>query len=454
MKISKREKTLLCVLGFILVSALYYQFGYKTLNNMVLKKTQEKQEIKQKYDSAVSTIDSMEQQQAKVKILNAKISDEAKPFYPTISQEHIILEMDKLIKDSGLEGGMTFKEVEVKGVDVQKKSDKDKDLPESSMQGIADEYNNKYGSKSDENSNVKDSNNTNDNSQTSNSNNKSSSNNNNTNNSSSSSNSNNGDNPGTSASKGSNTTNDKSKDKGENTITQLQLNVDFNGSYKNVVKFLELLRKYDKKMPAYAINMSTKNLTDVKGSVNMMIYAIPKIDDSLGDYLTWKLNNAYGKDQPFTVNSASGTGIKSDQDTSDFVASVRSINSDLPTVTIGKSNDALRTTYAYSVSNTDTEVEMILTKENGNYYYKYKTKDGSIPKDYNGLGNQFVLNGDNIQINIQSENRVNSDDRSGLKLKIINNTDKLANVNVAGDDKNNPRVSIDGDSTNINVNQK
>ena len=53
-----------------------------------------------------------------------------------------------------------------------------------------------------------------------------------------------------------------------------------------------------------------------------------------------------------------------------------------------------------------------------------------------------------------SEGRLNSDDKSGIKLKITNNTDSLVNVNVGDDDSSNPRVTVDGDSKKISVNQK
>lgn len=437
MKISKREKTLICMLGLIIGAFLYYQFGYVTLNNLVNDKTKQKEDIENKYQSAVNTISSMEAQKVKVKILNAKITDEATPFYPVISQDYIILEMDKLIKESGLDGGMTFKDIEVKSVSPEKKSDKDKDLPESSIQSIADEYRSKYESKEEKKDEQSSSENTDNSGEEKD---------NKGNDFSSSANNN--------SPSSSSTDSNTEKGQKENTIYQLQLNVDFNGTYAQVVKFLELLRQYDKKMPAYAINMSTKNLTDVKGSVNMMVYGAPKINNELEEYLTWNLNNTYGKDKPFTVNSATGTGIKSDIVSGDFLVSAKSANSDLPTIMIGKANDPLRNTYVYADSNIETLVELELTKEGDKYYYKYRTSNGSTPKNYNGNGNEFVPNGENIEINIQSDSRVNTEDKAGLKLKIINNTDKLVNVNISGDDKSDPRVSIDGDSQNINVNKE
>jgi type IV pilus assembly protein PilO len=434
MQISKKEKTMLVILGLVLIGFLYYQFGYQTLVNMVENKTAQKQDIETKYNKAIDTINAMESQKSKVKILNAKITDEASPLYPTLSQEHIILELDKLIKDSGLQGGITFEKEEVKVVEELKKSANDKGLEESSIQGIADKYKYKYG---DENKNKNEVSDTSKDS-------KDESNNQTSANTESNSNS-----------KSTEVVNsEKSKQSKENTVAQTKVNVDFNGSYESVVKFLKALRNYDKKMPVYTINISTKSLSEVKGSVNMVIYAVPKIDDEISDYLTWTLNNTYGKGQPFAVGSAAGTGIKSTNETSDFMVSAKSINSELPTVIIGRADDTLRSTYVYGDGNNEQQAEIILTQKDDKYYYKYKTLTSKMPEDYNGLGNEFVPSGENISIDVLSEGRVNSDDKSGVKLKVVNNTNKLVNVNISGEDVSDPRVSIEGESTNISVNKK
>lgn len=429
MKISKREKIMLLVLGIIAIGILYYQFGYTNLVKIVEGKTAQKIEIEEKYNKAKKTIDSIEKQKSIEKILNAKINDEAAPFYPTVSQEHIILEFDKLIKESGLEGGMTFEAIEVKGVESLKKSEKDKGLEESSLQDDADKYKFKYGESKEENETVSDENNLESSNKT----------------------------DQTSTNSGKSNTSKSTKDAksdGENTVTQIKFNVDFNGSYENVVKFLKAVGDYERKIPVYTINMSTKNLEEVKGSVNMVIYSIPKINDELSTYLKWDLNNTYGKSRPFNVDSGVGNGIKSDKDINDFMVSVKSIESDLPTVMMGKADDELRTTYAYGDGNDEQKAEIVFTQVDDKYYYKYKTSNDKIPESYNEVGNEFIPNSENIVLNIMSESRSDSDDKSGLKLKIINNTNKLVMVDVSGDDANDPRVSIDGDSKKITINQK
>lgn len=447
MKISKKEKVMLLVLGIIAIGILYYQFGYANLVKIVEQKTAQKIEIEEKYNKAEKTIKSIEKQKSTEKILKAKINDEAAPFYPTVSQEHIILEFDKLIQESGLEGGMTFEAIEVKGVESLKKSENDKGLEESSLQDDADEYKFKYGESKEEDesinneSNSEGSNENQDNSEESNKTDK---------------NLTNSDNSSNKSESTKDTKSDKNAkaDEEGNTVTQIKFNVDFNGSYENVVKFLKAVGDYERKIPVYTINMSTKNLEEVKGSVNMVIYSVPKINDELSTYLKWDLNNTYGKSKPFNVDSGVGNGIKSDKDINDFMVSVKSIESDLPTLMMGKADDELRTTYAYGDGNDEQNAEIVFTQVDDKYYYKYKTSNDKIPENYNDLGNEFIANSDNIVLNIMSESRSNSDDKSGLKLKIINNTNKLVMVDLSGDDPNDPRVSIDGDSKNITINQK
>lgn len=424
MKISKREKIMLLVLGILAIGIAYYQFGYLTLVQKVEQQTAVKNDIEDKYNKAMLTISSMDSQKSKEKILKLKINEEAAIFYPTISQEHIILEMDKLIKNSGLEGGMTFEAIEVKGIESLKKSEKDKELPESSIQKDADAYNIKFGEAKGEADASSEKNNI-EKPQVPN---------------------NNAPNAGTS---------NATKATNDATVTQIKMNVDFNGSYENVVKFLKLLGENKRKIPVYTINMSQKNLDEVKGSINMILYSAPQTDVEISKYLNWDIKNAYGKSKPFNVDSAVGTGTKSNLAISDFLISVKPTVSELPTVMIGKANDMLRTTYAYGDGNNEQNAEIVLSKKGEKYYYKYKTNNDKIPSNYGDLGNEFVPSSDNIVLDISSVSRVNSDDKSGLKLKIVNNIDKkLVMVNISGDDKTNPRVTIDGDGKNISVNQK
>ena len=422
MKISDKEKTMLCVLGSIVVGFLYYQFLYLSQSNEIEEKSKTESEIQQKYNTTMNTINSMESKKSDVKILKSKINDESLPFYPTISEEHIILELDNLLKDSGLKGSITFQPIVSDSIENSKKEVKS--LAESSLQGVVDNYNSSFkdtektqqstdkivdnATKSE--INKKESNNTN-------------------------------------ATDASN-----KKDTKKNTVQYLKCVISFEGSYDGIYKLLNTIGTNEKKIIVNSINLSSGNL-GVKGTINLEIYSVPKINDELESYLKWDLANPYGKSVPFSIEAASGS-IQTNEKVSDFIASVKSINSDLPTIMLGKANDKLRTTYVYADSDSEENVEIILTQDGEKYYYKYKTSKGTFPANYNDLGAEFVPASKDIVLEMISIKRLTANDNSAIKLKLVNKTDKVLEVNISGDDLNNPRVTIDSDGNNISVNKK
>lgn len=437
MKISNREKIMLYILGIILIGFGYYKFIYSFQANQIEEKLKAETEIKQKYTTAMDTINSLEDRKTDIKILKAKISDESVSFYPTISEEHIILELDTLLKDSGLNGTIKFQPIVSNSVENTDK--KNNTLPESSLQGIVDKYNSQ-SSNSTENSNNK----VTTDSSTSNSK-KSNSDSNNTNNS----------NP------------DTSKDKNQNTVHYVKFQIDFQGSYDGLNTFLNTIGQNQKKIIVNSLKLSSDTLDGIKGTINLEIYSVPKINDELESYLKWDLNNTYGKSVPFSPGTGSalsdisggstsntGAKVQENKDPSDFIALVKPLASDLPTIMIGKAKDDLRTTYVYADSNSEEKVEMIFTQDGDKYYYKYKTSKGTFPANYDGLGAEFVPTSKNIVLDILSRSRLDANDNSAIRLTIINKTDKLLNVNIGGDDSNNPRVKVEGDLSNISVNNK
>lgn len=422
MKLSNKEKIMLCILGIIIVTLGYYNLIYKPQVNKIAAKLQENMEIKEKYEKAMDTINTLESKKSDIKILNSEIDNTSEAFYPVISEEHIILELDKLLNDNNLAGSIIFDEV--KSSEVESEDVENTNLPESSLQKTVDEYadleENKNKESNSENKKASDG----------------------TLKSSTSNVSKNSDN----AEKANN------KEK-SNTLHYLKCSIKFEGTYTDLNEFLKIIRQNEKKIIVNSISISKETLDTLKGNINLEIYAIPKLTEEIKSYLKWNFDNTYGKEIPFSTAAATGTVINNDN-SNDFVISVKSVNSDLPSIMIGKANDSLRNTYEYADSNSNENVEIVLTKEDGRYYYKYKTSKGSYPSNYNALGSEFIPAAKNIVISILSESRVSSNDKSGMKLKVINNTDKLVNVDISSEDEDNPRVVVDGDGSKISVNQK
>lgn len=210
--------------------------------------------------------------------------------------------------------------------------------------------------------------------------------------------------------------------------------------------------------------------------MNLEFYGIPKISERDSEYLQWNMNGSYGKEVPFLIqkpeviaqqssdnesssnisqnNNVASNANAQQNEKSDFDVIVKSITSDLPTVIIGKHDK--QDTYINTVKNNKEEAEIELKKVDGRYYYKYKYLDSSksYPVDYNGKGVEFSPVSESIIISINSEARVNADDKSELQLNIVNGTDKIVQVNIMGDDKTNPRVTVAGDSNKVKVTRK
>ena len=425
MKISKKEKMLLGVLGTVLVSVIYYQFVYVNQVEKLEIKRAELSEVENRYTTTMQTIANLENKKSEIKVINSNIEEKSGIFYPTILQEKIILEIDTLITASGLKANISFNPIEVAAVETFTVTEVIK--TESTLQFIADSYTGSRDTNlADNNGEQKVENNVVlSNGETS--------------------------NEGNSQAIAT----DNSA-----TAEQLKIGISFNGSYDALKRFIGLLEGYSRKINITNLAITPTSTTDVTGSMSLELYGIPKLNDKDIEYLKWELENTYGKDTPFTVGAANGAysstieqlGIEAD--INDFVMLLRAPASELPTLTLGRANDSDRTTYLYSDNVKTEEAEIEFNELDGKLYYKYKTTSGYYPKDNTSTGAEFTTKSDNIVINITSEARVGTDDNSQVKLKVINNTERKVEVFVEKDDTSNPRIEIQSSGNSVNVKNK
>lgn len=425
MKISKKEKMLLGVLGTVLVSVIYYQFVYVNQVEKLEIKRAELSEVENRYTTTMQTIANLENKKSEIKVINSNIEEKSGIFYPTILQEKIILEIDTLITASGLKANISFNPIEVAAVETFTVTEVIK--TESTLQFIADSY---TGSRdttlADNNGEQKVENNV-------------------------------------VLSNGETSNEGNSQDIATDnsaTAEQLKIGISFNGSYDALKRFIGLLEGYSRKINITNLAITPTSTTDVTGSMSLELYGIPKLNDKDIEYLKWELENTYGKDTPFTVGAANGAysstieQLGTEADINDFVMLLRAPASELPTLTLGRANDSDRTTYLYSDNVKTEEAEIEFNELDGKLYYKYKTTSGYYPKDNTSTGAEFTTKSDNIVINITSEARVGTDDNSQVKLKVINNTERKVEVFVEKDDTSNPRIEIQSSGNSVNVKNK
>lgn len=397
MKINKREKTLLFVLALGVVGFGYYKVVWDYQYNKLKDLKSKELKVKQEYNDDVKMVNSIEPNKEEINIFNSEIQNLTSGFYSNISQPNIILELNNLMNDTNVKGTMSFSEIKTMPVmdkqegDSSSKSENDEN--KNQIQGIVNDYNNITDKKKNE---------------------------------------------------------DKKNKKQEEiyNLNQMTVSLSVNGTYDNVMKFMKSIEENPKHINILNFNLSAQTDGNVSANMNIQLVAIPKIDASKEEFTT--ADEKYGKENPFSGASVAGTGtieneLENSKVKNDFLMTVRPINSDLPTIVLGKSGDKDKKTYLNNDENSVSNIEMYISGDNGKYYYKYKVEGKSYPTKFEGNGEEFKPNGNDINFEIFSEKRVNKDDKSGANIKIVNSSDKEVNLIINKDDEKSPRINVTTD---------
>ncbi|WP_228635780.1 hypothetical protein [Clostridium perfringens] len=397
MKINKREKTLLFVLALGVVGFGYYKVVWDYQYNKLKDLKSKELKVKEEYNHDVKMVNSTEPNKEEINIFNSEIQNLTSGFYSNISQPNIILELNNLMNDANVKGTMSFSEIKTMPVmdkqDGDSSSKSEDDENPNQIQGIVNDYNNITDKKK----------------------------------------------------------NEDNKDKKQEEIynlSQMTVSLSVNGTYDNVMKFMKSIEENPKHINILNFNLSAQTDGNVSANMNIQLVAIPKIDASKEEFTT--ADEKYGKENPFSGASTVGTGtieneLENSKVKNDFLMTVRPINSDLPTIVLGKSDDKDKKTYLNNDENSVSNIEMYISGDNGKYYYKYKVEGKSYPTKFEGNGEEFKPNGNDINFEIFSEKRVNKDDKSGANIKIVNSSDKEVNLIINKDYEKSPRVNVTTD---------
>lgn len=404
MKVSKREKFLLGVLVLIIICTAYYKLVYERQYAKLQEIKQEESELNKKYNEMLSNINTITNNKSDIKILKDSIGSKSMLLYPKIYQDRIIIELNKLLNNAGIKGSLTFSEVTVSPIeayfsevaDTKEQPSLEQVVEESSKEKTKEDV----GEKLEETKEL-------------------------------------GEDQAT------------KRDEGESTgnkVEQMKVSVSFNGTYKNVAKFVKLISEYERILAMPNINITASGNDEVSGTLDLEFYSIPKInpyEDS--KYLKWTFDEEYGKENPFLEGSQSSMASRTSEGNNYvLIMALKGVNSDLPSLTLGKENDLTRESYIYNDENKKVDVEIEVNKEGGKYYIKYKTEKSSYPSDYSKNGIELRnVDEENINIAIYSSKRIGIDDKVGANIKVINNAnDKKVSLTIIDDDKTSPRVQI------------
>ncbi|WP_346879417.1 type 4a pilus biogenesis protein PilO [Clostridium sp. UBA3061] len=404
MKVSKREKFLLGVLVLIIICTAYYKLVYERQYAKLQEIKQEESELNKKYNEMLSNINTITKNKGDIKILKGSIGSKSMLLYPKIYQDRIIIELNKLLNDAGIKGSLTFSEVTVSPIEAYFSEVADP-KEQASLEQVVEESS-KEKTKEDVEEKLEETKELGEDQAT-------------------------------------------KRDEGESTgnkVEQMKVSVSFNGTYKNVAKFVKLISEYERILAMPNINITASGNDEVSGTLDLEFYSIPKInpyEDS--KYLKWTFDEEYGKENPFLEgNQSSMASRTSEGNNYVLIMALKGVNSDLPSLTLGKENDLTRESYIYNDENKKVDVEIEVNKEGGKYYIKYKTEKSSYPSDYSKNGIELRnVDEENINIAIYSSKRIGIDDKVGANIKVINNAnDKKVSLTIIDDDKTSPRVQI------------
>lgn len=397
MKVSKREKLVLVLLAFVAIGVIYYQFIYvKQVAKLEELRAQE-QEINLKYETMLAKVNTIEKNTTDIKIFRESINSKSMMLYPELYQEKIILEINSLLEEAGIKGSLSFSEVTVSPVEkyfVGEAGEK----TEPTLQKPAKDIKELSGEDTESNEGTE----------------------------------------------GKQPVSGETGDMEGNMVEQMKVSISFTGTYVNTTKFIKLVSDYARLIAMPNLSLSASGEDALSGSLDLEFYSIPKISEEDSEYLKWTIENTYGKENPFLEGSigARASEIKDDEGY-DIIMSVKGANSDLPSVTLGKTNDSTRDTYVYFDKNEKVDIDLDITEEDGKFYVKYKTPNSSYPSKYNEKGIEVGTKDGKIQIAVYSTTRSNVEDKVTVNLNITSNAaEKMTVVTVMDDDKTNPRINI------------
>lgn len=136
MKISNREKNLLIILGLIVVCLGYestiYTYQRERINDMVTRE----EKLKADYNQMLTKIKSIKTNETNIKIMNSNVQEKAQCIYPSIEQEKLILDLDRLITAGGLKANINFSENNNNKKSEDDKKTENKSKAVADMQGI------------------------------------------------------------------------------------------------------------------------------------------------------------------------------------------------------------------------------------------------------------------------------------------------------------------------------
>ena len=241
MKLTDREKILLVLLGGLIFVGLYMNFILLPQLESIKALESRSAVLDRQIEEIELYADPQGKAQQDFKALNDTIATMTARFFPTLKQETLILILNDMIVNSGINGNtLAFTPISVGPVEVKGARPS---LEAMTLRDLADKY---HGTR---------------------------------------------DNTGAS----SNNTN-ANKD---TNLEKMEVNIQYQGSYSNVIQLLNEIETYPRKIHVSRISLAAdQSRGEITGSISLHFYGLPKLHDQDGD-LAWQRYDIYGRNNPF-----------------------------------------------------------------------------------------------------------------------------------------------------------
>jgi hypothetical protein len=242
----------------------------------------------------------------------------------------------------------------------------------------------------------------------------------------------------------------------ESGIKSFDVGIDFSGKYKNVKEFIDKLESNNRLIGIHELFMMLDNSEAASedlifGGMNLIF---PFYEDGSSSLLIWSLENDYGKSNLFSDASTFGyVPDMSEFNRSDFYIFLDPVESDLPTVTLGKT--PYNYTAVYNDSSSMQEIKLVLKNDDSGFVYRYENAYSAYPLGENAFEAFEPANG-NIAINVYIRAEDGASSIPGARLTVENETRLPVSIHVIGDNPDNPAFSYSaingGDVKEIRIN--
>lgn len=221
--------------------------------------------------------------------------------------------------------------------------------------------------------------------------------------------------------------------------------ITYEGSYEGIKDFIDYIMAYKYRMNISSVNIAYDSQNDMyTGSIALNAYCISgegREADTVDVDVPEGVSNIFlGGSGAATVQTSShdagqGEDIASDHD---ILIGLNNANGD-------SSDGIIVSAGSDKVSSTANSVETValsITEEDGKNMVEVKLGDDSY---------SFELTDSELTVYVESSDRVDSEDKNGVKLNVTNGTKVPVYVKVAGDDASAPRFALGSKTGTVKV---